>query len=110
MDTKLGRGGLVALALLLGIFIWGIAKARAHYDILACGATQRYHGKFTNKQAGALLLTFLVGLTARNPKKRDPFPDPFHFLFGSIFSVLSCLFFGLLKHLNAEQTGLNFCL
>lgn len=64
------EGGLVALALLLGIFIWGITKSEgalryAWLVVLLSGTTE----SLLDKQAGALLLTFLVGLTALQSQK-----------------------------------------
>ena len=59
------EGGIVAVFLLLGIFIWGIASSTgalryAWLAILISGTTE----SLLDKQAGALLITFLVGLTA----------------------------------------------
>jgi O-antigen ligase len=69
------EGGLVGLMLLLGIFIWGIVSSHgvlryAWVMVLLSGTTE----SLIDKQAGALLLTFLVGLTAlqSQKEKREP--------------------------------------
>jgi hypothetical protein len=61
--------------LLLGIFIWGIVSSQgvlryAWVMVLLSGTTE----SLIDKQAGALLLTFLVGLTAlqSQQEKREP--------------------------------------
>jgi O-antigen ligase len=64
------EGGLGALALLLGVFIWGIAQSKgvlryAWLVVLLSGTTE----SLLDKQAGALLVTFLVGLTALQSQK-----------------------------------------
>ncbi len=66
------EGGLVALALLLGVFVWGIAASKgalryAWLIVLLSGTTE----SLLDKQAGALLLAFLVGLTALQSIKEE---------------------------------------
>ena len=57
------EGGLVALALLLGIFICALqSKGALRYKAWPWCATQRYHGKFT-RQAGGCPFAYIFSWT-----------------------------------------------
>jgi O-antigen ligase len=69
------EGGIVALLLLATIFLWGLFKSEAVLRyiwllVMLSGTTE----SLLDKQAGALLLTFMVGLTALQSlkEKREP--------------------------------------
>jgi O-antigen ligase len=69
------EGGIVAVLLLVAIFLWGLFKSAGVLRyiwllVMLSGTTE----SLLDKQAGALLLTFMVGLTALQSlkEKREP--------------------------------------
>lgn len=69
------EGGIVAVLLLAAIFLWGIFKSAGVLRyiwllVMLSGTTE----SLLDKQAGALLITFMVGLTALQSlkEKREP--------------------------------------